>query len=112
MRTIASIRADLYRIPLPTVLTDSTHGEMRAFELITVRLLDSEGAEGVGYTYTVGAGGGAIHSLIARDLAPVVTGAMSDNIEALWQRMWWTVHYGGRGGQAASAVTAGDIVLC
>ena len=34
MANIASIRCGFYRIPLPVVLTDSTHGEMRAFELI------------------------------------------------------------------------------
>src|SRR5690349_2974119 len=106
MPNIVSVRSDLYRIPLPTVLTDSTHGEMRDFELVTVRLLDSDGAEGVGYTYTVGAGGAAIHSLVARELAPVVTGRSANDIEALWQRMWWAIHYGGRGGQAASAVSA------
>src|SRR3954454_17177401 len=109
--TIARVRSDHYRIPLEVALTDSTHGAMHAFELVTARITDSDGAEGVGYTYTVGAGGGAIHSLVARELAPVVTGAVGDNIEALWQRMWWAIHYGGRGGQAASAVSAVDIAL-
>ena len=42
------------------VLTDSTHGEMRAFELNTVRVRDADGIEGVGYTFTVGRNGGAI----------------------------------------------------
>jgi L-alanine-DL-glutamate epimerase-like enolase superfamily enzyme len=54
MANIASIRCGFYRIPLPVVLTDSTHGEMRAFELNTVRLTDADGAEGVGYTFTAG----------------------------------------------------------
>jgi len=70
MTTIASLRCDYYRIPLPELLTDSTHGEMKDFELITVRIADSDGAEGVGYTYTVGAGRG-IHDMIRRDLAPL-----------------------------------------
>ena len=50
-------RAGLLPIPLPSVLTDSMHGEMRAFELNTVRLRDADGAEGVGYTFTVGRNG-------------------------------------------------------
>jgi hypothetical protein len=54
MANLASIRCGFYRIPLPVVLSDSTHGEMRAFELNTVRLTDAEGADGVGYTYTAG----------------------------------------------------------
>jgi hypothetical protein len=43
MANLASIRCGFYRIPLPVVLSDSTHGEMRAFELNTVRLTDAEG---------------------------------------------------------------------
>src|ERR1700694_3274896 len=106
MASIASLRSDLYRIPLPVTLTDSTHGEMTHFQLITGRIVDGDGAEGVGYTYTVGAGGGAIEDLIRRDLTPVLLGQPAGNTEALWQKMWWTLHYGGRGGQSASAVSA------
>jgi L-alanine-DL-glutamate epimerase-like enolase superfamily enzyme len=54
---IRELQADHYVIPLPTALSDSTHGTIRGFELVTVRLRDADGAMGVGYTYTVGAGG-------------------------------------------------------
>src|SRR3954470_9166670 len=111
MSTIASIRTDFYHVPLPVTLTDSTHGEMRYFELVTVRVRDSDGGEGVGYTYTVGAGGAAIAELVTRDLVPVVQGQRAADTEALWHRMWWRLHYGGRGGQAASAISAVDIAL-
>jgi L-alanine-DL-glutamate epimerase-like enolase superfamily enzyme len=111
MSTIANIRTDLYRVPLAVALTDSTHGAMRGFELVTVRVMDSDGVEGVGYTYTVGAGGGAIADLVVRDLAPVLQDLPAADIEALWQRMWWRLHYGGRGGQASSAISAIDIAL-
>ena len=50
MAGIERVEAGFYRIPLPTVLSDSTHGLIRAFELNTVRLRDADGAEGVGYT--------------------------------------------------------------
>jgi L-alanine-DL-glutamate epimerase-like enolase superfamily enzyme len=109
--TIASLDAAHALIELPVVLSDSTHGTITHFELVTVRLRDQDGAEGVGYTYTVGKGGGAIHSLIERDLKPMLLGQDETLIEALWQRMWWAIHYGGRGGQASSAVSAVDIAL-
>ena len=64
MPAIRSIEPGFYRIPLPEVLTDSTHGEMRAFELNTVRVRDADGAEGVGYTYTVGRNGGAVDAVL------------------------------------------------
>ena len=111
MSTIATVRSGFYHVPLPIALTDSTHGEMKYFELITVRLVDSDGAEGTGYSYTVGAGGGGIHDMLVRDLTPRLLGQRAENIEALWQRMWWTLHYGGRGGQATSAISAVDIAL-
>jgi L-alanine-DL-glutamate epimerase-like enolase superfamily enzyme len=108
---IDEIHADHYRIPLPVALSDSTHGAIRGFELITVRLRDTEGAEGVGYTYTVGAGGAAVHALLARDLAPLLAGKDAGRIESLWQAMWWALHYGGRGGAQALAISAVDIAL-
>jgi L-alanine-DL-glutamate epimerase-like enolase superfamily enzyme len=111
MSTIAQLQADHYLIALPVVLSDSTHGAMSHFELITARVRDGDGAEGLGYTYTVGTNGAAIHATIARDLAPRLHGARTDLTEALWQRMWWATHYGGRGGAAAMAIAAVDIAL-
>jgi len=109
--TITHLAVDHHRIPLPVVLSDSTHGDIAEFELVTVRLRDAAGAEGVGYTYTVGRGGAAVTALIERDLRPLVVGAEPDRIEALWQRMWWALHYGGRGGYASLAISAVDIAL-
>src|SRR5207249_10636979 len=77
--TIATVRSGFYHVPLPIALTDSTHGEMKYFELITVRLVDSDGAEGTGYSYTVGAGGGGIHDMLVRDLTPRLLGQRAEN---------------------------------
>jgi len=111
MTTIAFLGVDHYCIPLPVVLSDSTHGDIAEFELVTARLRDTAGAEGLGYTYTVGKGGAAIAALIERDLRPLLIGAEADRIEALWQRMWWALHFGGRGGYASLAISAVDIAL-
>lgn len=108
---IETLGSGHYRIPLPVALSDSTHGTMSDFELVTVRLRDGDGAEGLGYTYTVGTGGAAVRALIERDLRPVVVGADPGRIEALWRAMWWRAHYGGRGGLVSLAVSAVDIAL-
>jgi hypothetical protein len=50
MSLIKTIDTGLYRIPLTVSLSDSTHGKINAFELITCRVRDTDGAEGVGYT--------------------------------------------------------------
>jgi L-alanine-DL-glutamate epimerase-like enolase superfamily enzyme len=108
---IREIQADHYRITLPGTLSDSTHGLIEGFELVTARVRDVDGAEGVGYTYTVGTGGAAVRALIARDLAPRLGGREAEDIEARWQAMWWALHYGGRGGAQILAISAVDIAL-
>jgi L-alanine-DL-glutamate epimerase-like enolase superfamily enzyme len=108
---IASLQSDFYRIPLPLTLTDSRHGEMKAFELVTVRVRDADGAEGVGYTFTPGTGASGVYALIKSDLAPLLAGEDADRIEYLWQKMWWRVHYAGRGGSMSFAVSAIDMAL-
>lgn len=108
---IENVELGFYLIPLPVVLSDSMHGEMSSFQLITVRLRDRDGAEGTGYTYTVGSNGAAILATIDRDLRPLLEGADAERIETLWQKMWWKLHYGGRGGAASMAISAVDIAL-
>jgi L-alanine-DL-glutamate epimerase-like enolase superfamily enzyme len=111
MARLTSIEPGFYRIPLPTVLTDSTHGEMKAFELNTVRLRDTDGAEGTGYTFTVGRNGGAIDSVLTREMTELMAGEDADTIERLWLKAWWALHYGGRGGPTVLALSAFDMAL-
>jgi len=109
---ITHVHTDHYRIPLPSVLSDSTHGDITHFGLIAARVETSSGVEGIGYTYCVGdVGGTAIHALTRDDLGPLLVGEESDRIEQLWERMWWHVHFVGRGGAASFALAAVDIAL-
>jgi len=111
MASISRVTPGFYRIPLPVILTDSTHGEMRAFELNTVRVTDADGAEGVGYTFTVGRNGAAIDAVLSREMPEIVGGEEAGRIEHLWQKMWWALHYGGRGGPTVLAISALDMAL-
>ena len=111
MPRIAHLETGFYRVPLPTILTDSMHGEMRAFELLTVRVRDADGAEGMGYSFTVGRNGGAIASILRDELPDIVAGEDADHIERLWNKIWWATHYGGRGGPTVLALSAFDIAL-
>ena len=111
MPGITSVEPGYYRIPLPVALSDSTHGEMTVFELNTIRVRDADGAEGVGYTFTCGRNGVAIHALLERDFAALMQGEDADRIEHVWNRLWWAMHYGGRGGPTVLALSAIDIAL-
>jgi L-alanine-DL-glutamate epimerase-like enolase superfamily enzyme len=111
MPKITAFETGFYRVPLPETLTDSMHGEMRAFELNTVRVRDADGAEGVGYTFTVGRNGAAIEATLTREMAELTVGEDADLIEHLWQKLWWALHYGGRGGPTVLAISALDMAL-
>ncbi|WP_213955517.1 mandelate racemase/muconate lactonizing enzyme family protein [Variovorax sp. dw_954] len=110
-RRIQTIETLHCRLALPRILSDSMHGDMRAFELNLVRLRDSEGAEGTGYTYTCGRNGAAIEAVLTKDFAELLVGEDADRIEHLWNKLWWASHYGGRGGPTVLALSAVDMAL-
>ena len=108
---LREIQADHYRIPLPVALSDSTHGTIEGFELITVRVRDADGAEGVGYTYTVGAGGAAVHALLARDLAPCWPGATPSGSRRCGRRCGGRCTTAAAAARQVLAISAVDIAL-
>ncbi|MBT8361203.1 MAG: mandelate racemase/muconate lactonizing enzyme family protein [Desulfobacterales bacterium] len=108
---IKQIDTKLFAVPLPEVLADAKHGEHNHFELVTVTIMLADGTKGTGYTYTGGKGGRAIRAMIEYDLSPSLIGKDGSKIEELYDFMVWHVHYVGRGGIAAFAVSAIDIAL-
>ena len=110
MAKLRSIAPGYYRIELPEPLSDSTHGTITHFELITARLTDQDGEEGVGYSYTVGHNGRAVASVLA-EIAELAAGEEANDIERLWHKLWWALHYGGRGGPTVLAISAFDMAL-
>ena len=111
MPKIKLVETGYYIIPLPEILTDSTHGIMREFELITARITDEEGAEGVGYTFTVGRNGSAIAATLSHEITSLLLNRDADLIENIWNLIWWDLHYGGRGGAMVLALSASDMAL-
>ncbi len=109
--TIKDIDIRLFAVPLPEVLTDAKHGDHTHFELVTVTVALENGCQGTGYTYTGGKGGGAIHAMIKHDLAPALIGKDGSQIDEIYDFMEWHIHYVGRGGIAAFAMSAVDIAL-
>jgi L-alanine-DL-glutamate epimerase-like enolase superfamily enzyme len=111
MTTIRTISTCLFRVPLKQVLVDAKHGDHTHFELVTVTIRLADGSEGTGYTYTGGRGGRAILALVEHDLKPFLVGRRANDIENLNDAMQWHIHYVGRGGIAAFAISAIDIAL-
>lgn len=111
MSNIEAVESACYSIPLATPLSDSTHGVMHAFEVVTARVRDVDGVEGLGYTFTTGQAGKAVATIVQSYLSPALIGTDADLVEERWQQMWWKLHYGGRGGSVALAHSAVDIAL-
>ena len=108
---ITRIHCRLFQVPLAEVLSDAKHGDHHFFELVTVTIKLADGSTGTGYTYTGGKGGYAIQAMIEYDLAPALLGKDGALVEGLYDFMEWHVHYVGRGGIAAFAISAIDIAL-
>lgn len=111
MARIEKLAVQVFDVPLAEILTDAKHGDHTHFELVTVTIKTSDGAEGTGYTYTGGKGGRAIAAMVQYDLEPFLLGKDAHDIEALYDAMQWHVHYVARGGIASFAISAIDIAL-
>src|SRR3954452_913590 len=98
MAGIVSPEAGHYWVPLGAPLADAVRGDIVAFEIVTVRLRDADGAEGVGYPYTGGPSGAAVAASLRADIPGLVLGRDSRRPESVWNRVWWGLPYGGRGG--------------
>ena len=108
---IKSIKTQLFKVPLPEVLSDAKHGDHFYFELVTTTITLVNGLEGTGYTYTGGRGGQAIKAMIEYDIAPALLEMDGSDIESIYDFMEWHIHYVGRGGIASFAISAIDIAL-
>ena len=93
------------------MLTDAMHGDHTHFQLITATVTLGDGTKGTGYSYTGGRGGHAVHAMIEHDLAPFLIGRDGSQVEQINDAMDAHLHYVGRGGILAFAVSAIDIAL-
>ena len=109
--TVKRVETILYAVPLPEVMSDARHGDHTHFELVTCTITLDNGVSGTGYTYTGGKGGRAIRAMIDHDLAPALIGRDGSRIDEMFDFLEAHIHYVGRGGIAAFAISAIDIAL-
>ena len=76
-----------------------------------VRITDAEGAVGTGYSYTIGTGGPAIMSLLARTLVPRLIGREAEEIEGIWRDLLFATHATAVGAITSLALAAIDTAL-
>lgn len=76
-----------------------------------VKITDSDGASGIGYSYTIGQGGPAVMSLLHDTLAPQLLGQDANEIERLWRMLMFSTHATTVGAITSLALAAIDTAL-
>ncbi len=108
---IERVDISLHRLPLPTPVAGASTGVMSEFDMVLATIVDSDGASGTGYTVTL-AGQGQPIAVMARDsFTPLLIGEDPRRVEQLWQKLWRSHHYVGRGGTVSFALAAVDTAL-
>jgi L-alanine-DL-glutamate epimerase-like enolase superfamily enzyme len=76
-----------------------------------VRIYDSDGAVGTGYSYTIGTGGFSIIELLRRTLLPALIGRDPAEIERIWNDLFFMTHATTVGAITSLALAAIDTAL-
>ena len=76
-----------------------------------VRIFDTDGAVGTGYSYTIGSGGHSIVELIDRTFAPALIGRDPAQIERIWKDLLFLTHATSVGAITSLALAAIDTAL-
>jgi len=107
---ISGAEARLVRIPVDPPRGDAIQ-QFAALELPIVELTDAAGRRGIGFSYTIGSGGGAILALLEDELLPVVLDQDSRLIVDLMRRLTARIHALTPGCISSTAVAAIDVAL-
>ena len=82
-----------------------------AQETPIVRVTCDDGAQGIGYTYTIGTGGSSVVALLRDHLAPKLIGRDPDCIEAIWKDLFFHTHATAVGAITSLSLAAIDTAL-
>jgi L-alanine-DL-glutamate epimerase-like enolase superfamily enzyme len=105
-------RVEIWQVDLApkVVRTDAIQAFVRQ-ETPVVRITCSDGAQGTGYTYTIGTGGSSVVALLRDHLAPRLVGRDADLVEALWKDLFFHTHATAVGAITSLALAAIDTAL-
>jgi L-alanine-DL-glutamate epimerase-like enolase superfamily enzyme len=105
-------RAEAFLVDLvPKVKRTDAIQSFKSQETIFVILSDADGAQGKGYSYTIGDGGPSVLALLRHTLLPALMGREADMIEAIWRDLLFTSHATAVGPIMSLALAAIDTAL-
>jgi len=96
---------------VPKVVRTDAIQAFTSQETPIVRITDSDGASGAGYSYTIGTGGSSIVRLLHDHLAPALVGRDSALVEAIWKELFFKTHATAVGAITSLALAAIDTAL-
>ncbi len=76
-----------------------------------VQITDADGAQGLGYSYTIGQGGSAVMALLRDNLIGRLIGQEAEEIGRIWRDLLYSVHATAVGAITSLALAAIDIAL-
>jgi len=105
-------RVEILQVDLaPKVVRTDAIQSFVTQETPIVRISCSDGAQGVGYTYTIGTGGSSVIALLRDHLAPKLIGRDPSETEAIWKDLFFHTHATAVGAITSLALAAIDIAL-
>ena len=110
MARIASVEILMVDLPPKVERTDAIQSFVSQ-ETPIVRITDTDGETGTGYSYTIGTGGPAIISLLKETLVPKLIGREAEEIGGIWRDLLFTTHATAVGALTSLALAAIDTAL-
>ena len=105
-------RVEIFQVDLTpkVVRTDAIQAFVKQ-ETPIVRIACSDGAQGIGYSYTIGTGGSSVLALLRDHLCPRLIGRDATEIEGLWKDLFFHTHATAVGAITSLALAAVDTAL-
>jgi L-alanine-DL-glutamate epimerase-like enolase superfamily enzyme len=111
-RVAQIVRAELNMVNLaPKVRRTDAIQSFVSQETPILTLTDSDGAQGTGYTYTIGSGGSAVVALLKDHLLPRLMGQEANHLERVWRDLLFSTHATSVGAITSLSLAAIDTAL-
>jgi L-alanine-DL-glutamate epimerase-like enolase superfamily enzyme len=105
-------RVEVFQVDLvPKVLRGDAIQAFSKQETPMVRIWTDDGAEGTGYSYTIGTGGSAVVGILRDRMVPWLLGRDAEMVEEIWKGLFFFTHANSVGATASLALAAVDIAL-
>ena len=101
-------RVEVFQVDLaPKVVRSDAIQAFSKQETPMVRIWTDDGADGTGYSYTIGTGGSAVVAMLRDYMAPWLLGRDAEMVEEIWKGLFFFTHANSVGATAKSRPRGG-----